>query len=141
MSEISWLRERSAAMRASMDCHDFSDAIDVVLGHLANVETSRADALTRVGALEREATIRTKTVVRLREEAKALVKERADAYVAQETMEAVIEEGQTRATRVTELEKRLSQYECPLHETPEFGECDTCDSLNQEPPEQTGPWS
>ncbi len=54
MSEISWIRERSAAMRASMDCHDFSDAIDVVLGHLANVETSRADALARVAELEGE---------------------------------------------------------------------------------------
>ena len=32
--------------------------------------------------------------------------------------------------RVAALERRLGEYECPEHEKPEFGECDTCDRLN-----------
>ncbi len=34
--------------------------------------------------------------------------------------------------RVTELERRLSQYECPLHTEPKFGECDECDKHCQD---------
>ena len=72
MSEALWLRDRAAAMRATIECPDFSwsvsvwrplnppinrlspDAIDVVLDHLQAVERVRADLLARVAELEGE---------------------------------------------------------------------------------------
>lgn len=58
MSEISWLRERSVAMRAAMDCSDLPDAIDTVLDHLAAVEKSRSAALARVAELKTAARVK-----------------------------------------------------------------------------------
>jgi hypothetical protein len=37
--------------------------------------------------------------------------------------------------------RRLSEYECPQHDAPKFGECDGCDRHNPEPKEVLGPWS
>lgn len=53
MSEISWLRERSAGIRASLDDTELSDAIDTVLDHLSSVEASRCLALAEIGELKK----------------------------------------------------------------------------------------
>ena len=35
---------------------------------------------------------------------------------------------------IADLKRRISQYECPEHKEPKFGECEECDKHDSEPP-------
>ncbi len=73
------------------------------------------------------------TIDRVRDSYRPEVDARALAYEC-ERLQATLDRRDVAAkaiqvgtARVAELERRLSQYECPKHPEPKFGECDECD--------------
>lgn len=53
---------------------------------------------------------------------------------------STIDELYARMAHMRMAEQRLSAHECIDHPEPKFGECDTCDEHNPEPPEGNPPW-